>query len=115
MARKYAELGAKLSAKAKKISEDLYAQRVEQMALNELREALELTQEQLAELMKVSQVAISRMERRSDMYVSTLRRVVEAMGGGLAIRAPVSQKTGQMTNHLCTTGTCSPLPPFSFP
>ena len=51
------------------------------MALNELREALELTQEQLAELMKVSQVAVSRMERRPDMYVSTLRRVIEAMGG----------------------------------
>ena len=93
MAHKYAELRAKLSPKAKKISEDLYTQHVEQMALNELREALELTQEQLAELMKVSQVAVSRMERRPDMYVSTLRRVIEAMGGVLEIRAILPKRT----------------------
>jgi predicted transcriptional regulator len=99
MAHKYVELRAKLSPKAKKISQRLYAQHVEQMALNELREALELTQEQLAELMKVSQVAISRMERRPDMYVSTLRRVIEAMGGELEIRAVLPKRTVKL-QHL---------------
>ncbi len=99
MAHKYAELRAKLSPKAKKISEQLYSQHLEQMALNELREALELTQEQLAELMKVSQVAISRMERRPDMYVSTLRRVIEAMGGELEIRAVLPKRTVKL-QHL---------------
>jgi predicted transcriptional regulator len=93
MAHKYAELRAKLGPKAKKISDQLYSQHVEQMALHELREALDLTQEQLAELMKVSQVAISRMERRPDMYVSTLRRVIEAMGGELEIRAVLPKRT----------------------
>ncbi len=94
MAHKYAELRAKLSPKAKKISQELYAQHVEEMALNELREAaLDLTQEQLAELMKVSQVAVSRMERRPDLYVSTLRRVIEAMGGELEIRAVLPKRT----------------------
>jgi predicted transcriptional regulator len=99
MAHKYAELRAKLSPKEKKISGRLYAQHVEQMALNELREALDLTQEQLAELMKVSQVAISRLERRPDMYVSTLRRVIEAMGGEMEIRAVLPKRTVKL-QHL---------------
>jgi len=63
------------------------------MALNELREALELTQEQLAELMKVSQVAVPRMERGPDIYVSTLRHVIEAMGGELEIRPVLPKRT----------------------
>src|SRR5258708_38462564 len=115
MAHKYAELRAKLSPKAKKISEQLYAQHVEQMALNELREALELTQEQLAELMKVSQVAISRMERRSDMYVSTLRRGIEALGGGVEICAVLPQRTGKMPHLGGRRGRWSPLPLFVSP
>ncbi|HEV2697127.1 MAG TPA: XRE family transcriptional regulator [Terriglobales bacterium] len=58
-----------------------------EMALDELREARKLTQEQLAEQLNVRQPAIARMERRTDMYVSTLRGVIKAMGGELGIRA----------------------------
>src|SRR5207245_3608132 len=98
MAHKYAELRAKLSPKGKKISQELYAQHVEEMALNELREALDLTQEQLAELMKVSEVAVSRMERRPDLYVSTLRRVIKSMGGELEVREVLSKRKVEV-NH----------------
>ena len=57
------------------------------MALDELREALKLTQESLAESPHVNQAAISKVERRSDMLISTLRKIIEAMGGELEIRA----------------------------
>jgi transcriptional regulator with XRE-family HTH domain len=57
------------------------------MALDELRAARELTQTHLAELFGVSQGSISRLERRTDMYVSTLAKFIEAMGGQLEIRA----------------------------
>ena len=57
------------------------------MALEELRSALRLTQQQLAKTLNVDQSAISKLERRTDMYVSTLERFIEAMGGRLEIRA----------------------------
>src|SRR5262245_701545 len=57
------------------------------MPLDELREARALTQEHLAELLNVGQSAVSKLERRADMYVSTLRSIIKAMGGELEIRA----------------------------
>jgi transcriptional regulator with XRE-family HTH domain len=60
---------------------------VEGMALDELREARNLTQEQLARVLRVNQAAVSKMERRADMYITTLQGVIKAMGGRLEIRA----------------------------
>jgi transcriptional regulator with XRE-family HTH domain len=57
------------------------------MPLDELREAREMTQVHLARILKVNQAAVSKMERRTDMYVSTLRDFVKAMGGELKITA----------------------------
>ena len=57
------------------------------MKLNQLREARSLTQTNLAEKLQVNQGAVSKIEKRADMYVSTLRNYVEAMGGRLEIRA----------------------------
>ncbi len=53
----------------------------------ELRRALDLTQQQVAASLGINQVAVSKMEGQTDMYVSTLRRFVEAMGGELRIVA----------------------------
>jgi len=55
--------------------------------LNELRRARKLTQEQLAERLGIRQSNVSKLERRADMHVSTLRDVVEAMGGELRLTA----------------------------
>jgi predicted transcriptional regulator len=60
---------------------------IREMALDELREARQLTQQQLADQLNVRQPAIAKMERRADMYLSTLRSVIKAMGGELDIRA----------------------------
>lgn len=57
------------------------------LPLNELRKARELSQEEMADLLDVNQATVSKMERRTDMYVSTIRRFVRAMGGELEIRA----------------------------
>ena len=60
---------------------------VAEMPLAKLRQARHVTQEALAERLATSQPEISKMEHRSDMYVSTLRHYVEALGGELEIIA----------------------------
>jgi len=57
------------------------------MPLDALRDAKQLTQVQMANLLKISQGAVSKVERRTDMFVSTLRNYVRAIGGNLEIRA----------------------------
>jgi transcriptional regulator with XRE-family HTH domain len=59
----------------------------EQMPLDELRVARDMTQEHLARVLGTKQAAISKMERRTDMYLSTLQSFVKAMGGQLRIEA----------------------------
>ena len=59
---------------------------IRDMALDELRAARNLTQEQLAKALGVAQAAVSKMERRADMYISTLQSIIRAMGGELKIQ-----------------------------
>ncbi len=59
----------------------------ELVSLEQLREGLGISQEELAEVMDIQQPAISRLVRRSDMKVSTLRELIAAMGGELHITA----------------------------
>ena len=70
------------------LSEEERAQkRLAAMPLDALRDARQLTQSQMAQLLKISQGAVSKVERRTDMFVSTLRNYVRAIGGDLQIRA----------------------------
>jgi transcriptional regulator with XRE-family HTH domain len=87
MAKNFKELQAKMSPEARARSEAKAERIIQEMALDELRTALDLTQEQLANALHVRQAAISKVERRSDMFISTLRKIIEAMGGELEIRA----------------------------
>lgn len=57
----------------------------EEMTLRELRQACDLTQDQIGEMLKVGQDSISRLEKRSDLRLSTLRSYVRAMGGSLEL------------------------------
>jgi predicted XRE-type DNA-binding protein len=70
---------------------------LEDMALDELRGARALTQEHLAEVLDVDQSAVSKLERRTDMHVSTLRAFIEAMGGELEIRANFPDRAVRIT------------------
>jgi DNA-binding XRE family transcriptional regulator len=87
MARNYNELRAKMSPESRAEVERRVQETLAMMPLEELREARELTQTQLAQVLRVSQGAVSKVERRADMYISTLRSYVLAMGGELQIRA----------------------------
>lgn len=57
------------------------------MPLNELRQALVLSQKMLAEVLHLQQPSIAKMENRTDMYLSTLRSYIQAMGGELEVIA----------------------------
>lgn len=80
-------LRAKRSPEARERSRRLAAKYRAEMALDELRQAREMTQQHLAKLLGVNQAAISKMERRTDMYVSTLSDFIQAMGGELEVIA----------------------------
>ena len=79
MAKPFSALVAKMSPESRARSDALYRQA--------LRRALDLTRQQVAASLGINQVAVSKMEGQTDMYVSTLRRFVEAMGGELRIVA----------------------------
>lgn len=77
----------KLSPEAQARVSDRVIAAIEQLPLSELRRARELSQQTLAGVMGVSQSEVSKIERRSDVYLSTLRSFIEAMGGELVIIA----------------------------
>jgi predicted transcriptional regulator len=87
MAKSFNNLRKKMSpekqAGAKARTEEMLAE----LALQELRQALNMTQEQVAAAMQMNQGAVSKMEHQSDIYVSTLRKFVSAMGGHLKLVA----------------------------
>jgi transcriptional regulator with XRE-family HTH domain len=87
MATKFRQLPTKMSPEAQERAKSKTQILLSEMALDELREARKLTQEQLAEQLKVKQPSIAKMERRADMYLSTLRGVIKAMGGEMEILA----------------------------
>jgi transcriptional regulator with XRE-family HTH domain len=68
------------------------------MALHELRQARERSQEELARELKVGQPAVAKLERRADMYVSNLRRYIEALGGSLEITARFPEGSVNIVN-----------------
>jgi len=75
-----------LTPRQRKIVDDLAEELIaEEMNLQELRKALQHSQQTLADKLNVKQAEISKMERRTDMYVSTLRDYIESMGGKLEI------------------------------
>ena len=59
----------------------------EEMTLRELRHARKLTQVRMAKKLGITQDSVSRLEKRSDLLLSTLRKTVEAMGGNLSLVA----------------------------
>ncbi|HVD00793.1 MAG TPA: XRE family transcriptional regulator [Candidatus Dormibacteraeota bacterium] len=62
------------------------AEMLHDLSLADLRRARQLTQDELATALELDQSAVSKLEHRTDLYLSTLRRFVEAMGGTLGLR-----------------------------
>jgi transcriptional regulator with XRE-family HTH domain len=91
MARKWTDIRKQLSPEG----EQRIKQRVKDelgLSLTQLRNARHLTQENLAKLLRVNQGAISKLEQRTDAYVSTLRSYLKAMGADLQITAVFSNR-----------------------
>jgi len=87
VAKNFKKLQAKMSSGARARSQQRAEVLLNEMALDELRLARQMTQQHLARVLRISQATISKIERRTDMYVSTLQNMVRAMGGALEIRA----------------------------
>jgi transcriptional regulator with XRE-family HTH domain len=86
MTKNFSELQQKMPPRSRARSQARAAAMLKDMALDELRAARAMTQAELGHKLGLKQAAISRMERRTDVYVSTLARFVEGMGGRLEIR-----------------------------
>ena len=87
MAKNFQELRAGMSVKAKTASAAERRRLLEEMSLYQLRKARELTQTQIAGELHMGQGDVSKLEKRADMYVSTLASYLQAVGAELEIRA----------------------------
>lgn len=83
MANKFTQLRSHMSPDSQARSEARAQEMLAEMPLNELRQARGLSQKMLADVLHVQQPSIAKMEKRTDMYLSTLRSHIEAMGGQL--------------------------------
>jgi transcriptional regulator with XRE-family HTH domain len=87
MAKPFRQILDKLPQDRRERIEDRAQRLLVEMALQELRQQRGLTQQQLAERLELQQAAVSKMENQDDIHISTLRRIVAAMGGRLKLVA----------------------------
>lgn len=97
MARKLDNVIATLPKVRKNRVED---RAMELATLKDLRHAAQQTQEQMATALRVRQDIISRLEKRSDMLLSTMRHYVESMGGKLELVAKFPDRPSVVIDHL---------------
>lgn len=87
MAKKFKDLRKAMGPEAQARSHEKAMAMMAELPLAELRQARHFSQEQLAAELHVKQPAVAKIEKKVDMYISTLRRFINAMGGELEIRA----------------------------
>jgi transcriptional regulator with XRE-family HTH domain len=100
--RPFSELRAKMSPVAQKRSKANAEKILAGMELAELREALQVRQAEMSERMKITQAAVSRLERRSNLQIDSLAGYIRALGGELELRAILPDQIITLT-HLVTT------------
>ena len=87
MANKFSALRARMSPQAQAVSAARAEAMLLELELQALRKSRQVTQVDLAKAMQVDQAAVSKLEHRDDMYISTLRSYVQALGGELKLVA----------------------------
>ena len=87
MAKKFSQLIDKMPAPAVKRAQAKAQAMLAEMPLHKLRQVRGLSQKMLADVQHVQQPSIPKIEKRADMYISTLRSHIEAMGGELEVVA----------------------------
>ena len=98
MANKFSVLRQKMSPEAQARAGVKAQAMLAEMPLNELRQARGLSQKMLADVLHVQQPSIAKMEKRTDMYLSTLRSHIEAMGGQLEVVARFPDGSVRISN-----------------
>jgi transcriptional regulator with XRE-family HTH domain len=96
--RSFSELVAKMPLKAQAEIKRGTARILAQMELSELREALAIRQADLAQKLKTTQAAVSRLERRDNVTVGSLRGYIEALGGKLELNAVFPGQTVKISH-----------------
>ena len=94
----YRQLRARMSPRARAKAQAEALRLRADMDLREVRRAQQMSQAEIAETLNVGQAAVAKLEQRTDMYVSTLRRFIEAMGGELDIVARFPGSTVRIQN-----------------
>jgi len=87
MERNFRELENNMAPESRARAKARAREMMTEMLLSELRKSAGVTQEELASSLGIKQPTLSRMESQSDMQISTLRRVIESLGGELEIIA----------------------------
>ncbi len=98
MAKKFQDLRAKMTPAARAQADEKTVAMLADMRLHELRRARGLSQKVLAEALHVQQPSVAKLERRTDMYISTLRSHIEAMGGELEVIAKFPDGSVKINN-----------------
>lgn len=105
MAQKFRDLvAATMSPKARQQAHEIAQLHLAEMELVDLREALKISQNDLAKRLKVTQAAVSRLERRPNMQLETLSNYINALGGELEVRAVLPNRTIKLS-HLVSRPT----------
>lgn len=87
MAHKWKNLKQRMSPEAQQRVDARVAHTLQSMPLAEIRKAVGMTQADLAGRMDIAQGSVSKLENAADMYLTTLRKYVEALGGELHLKA----------------------------
>jgi transcriptional regulator with XRE-family HTH domain len=96
-ARNFRELLDAIPAERRQRIDQRVRETIAAMPLDELRRARQMTQARLAESLGVNQGEVSKIEHRTDLYLSTLTEYVEALGGTLEIRAVFRDREVRIT------------------
>ena len=94
----FSELTSDLTSARRRRIDEMKRELLAEMPLHELRLARALTQRDMAKILKVNQPAVSKIEQRADVYVSSLRSYIEAVGGKLKIVAEFPEGEVAITN-----------------
>jgi transcriptional regulator with XRE-family HTH domain len=95
--RNFRELLDAIPAERRRRVDQRVRETIAAMPLDELRRARQMTQARLAESLGVNQGEVSKIEHRTDLYLSTLTEYVEALGGTLEIRAVFRDREVRIT------------------
>lgn len=97
MAKNFKDLEAKMKPEARARAKSRAKELMAEMLLSEIRQAAGLTQEELAEALGIKQPTLSKLESQHDMQISTLERLVRALGGELEVIAHLPNGTIRIT------------------